>query len=237
MAKKVDISVIVTAHTEGLIAHKTILSLIKSIELLKGKYPQIKYEIIINLDKSNQETIDYYSRYSDDNSFALYQTNYGNVADARNYAINKARGKYIALIDGDDMVSSNWLLKAYELALTKNGDYILHPNIQIQFDMDLSRIGLWIMGDTLGRERDRIIMTQFNRWVSTLFAPKTVFNTVHYRPPINGYGYEDYLFNADTTAKNIVAGVIQKNALLKGLRKRKFLIISIYNYSLQEKHR
>ena len=212
MAKKVDISVIVTAHTEGLIAHKTILSLIKSIELLKDKYPQIKYEIIINLDKSNQETIDYYSRYSDDNSFALYQTNYGNVADARNYAINKARGKYIALIDGDDMVSSNWLLKAYELALTKNGDYILHPNIQIQFDMDLSRIGLWIMGDTLGRERDRIIMTQFNRWVSTLFAPKTVFNTVHYRPPINGYGYEDYLFNADTTAKNILHYIVPETS-------------------------
>lgn len=212
MAKKVDISVIVTAHTEGLVAHKTILSLAKSVELLKDKFPQIKYEIIINLDKPNQETIDYYSRYSDDNSFTLYQTNYGNVADARNYAINKARGKYIALIDGDDMVSSNWLLKAYELALTKNGDYILHPNIQIQFGMDLSRIGLWIMGDTLGRERDRIIMTQFNRWVSTLFAPKTVFNTVHYRPPINGYGYEDYLFNADTTAKKILHYIVPETS-------------------------
>lgn len=204
--KIIDLSIIVTAHAEGCWAHKTILSVLQSVEEL-AKH-NVGFEIIINLDRPDAVTSKYYRQYQEDERFTLLTTDYGNAAEARNYAVSQARGRYVALLDGDDMVSANWYWAAYQMAQAKSGLFVLHPNIQIQFGMDQPHIGVWIMGDTIGRQLDRDIMVQYNRWTSALLAPRQVLDKVQYQPPVNGYGYEDYLFNSDTTAAGILHYIV-----------------------------
>lgn len=210
MNRPIDISVIITAHSEGLYAHKTVLSLLKAVDQLNEA--DISYEIIAILDRPDDRTKQYYARYKNDPRFRVLEVSFGNVGDSRNSAIESARGKYIALIDGDDLVSSNWLLRAYKSACERDGLFILHPNIQIRFGVDEERNELWIMGDSLGTDLDAMIMVQFNRWSSVYLAPKEIFEHVKYRQPTKGYGYEDFSFNVDTTAKGILHYVVSETS-------------------------
>ena len=54
MSKKIDISLIITAHNEGLLAHKTMLSAFKAIEELEKE--KISYEIIVHIDNGDEYT-------------------------------------------------------------------------------------------------------------------------------------------------------------------------------------
>lgn len=196
-----DISIIITVHSEGRLSHKTMMSVLKAAEQLDKN--NVSYEIIVSMDNPTDETIEYYGRYKNDKRFKLIQGSYGNVSDSRNAAISKSQGKYVALLDGDDMVSSSWYIDSYRLAETKDGLFVLHPNVQLQFGVDEPNNLVWFMGDSFDKEKDATIMVQFNRWVSALFAPRKVFDKVMYKRPVNGYGYEDYCFDADTVAAGI----------------------------------
>lgn len=202
-----SISVIITAHNEGLVAHKCMLSVLEACKKLADN--NITYEIIVSLDRPSQATADYFKRYSDKDGVTLLTVNYGNVADSRNYAISQSQGKYVALLDGDDMITPNWYLESYHLAEQKLHDgrrlFALHPHVQLQYnDNNFDDVSLWVMGDSLGKTKDAIMMVQFNQWVSAIFAPREVFSQVKYVRPINGYGYEDYWFNCETTAAGIL---------------------------------
>ena len=56
------LSIIVTAHHEGLIAHKTMRSIERAVSLLRDS--DISYEIIISIDRGDEETIRYFSNYT-----------------------------------------------------------------------------------------------------------------------------------------------------------------------------
>lgn len=203
-----DISIIITAHSEGLVSHKTMLSVLAAADKLTDN--NISYEIIISLDNPDKITSEYYSRYKNDKRFTIKTWSYGNVAESRNSAIELARGKYVALLDGDDMVSSNWYLDAYKLAEKKKELSVFHQCLQIQFGVNEENNLIWVMADSFNKEKDAVIMVQFNRWMSSLFAKKEVFSDIKYKKPVNGYGYEDYCFNADTLAQDIKHYVVPK---------------------------
>ena len=197
----IDISIIITAHSEGLVSHKTVLSVLRAADELSKN--NINYEIIVSLDNPDEITSEYYARYNNDDRFIITEAKFGNVAESRNKAVNMARGRYIALLDGDDMISKNWYIEAYKIAEAKEGLFILHPNVQLQFGPASPVNLLWIMGDSYDKEKDARIMVQYNRWVVTMFTPKEVFDKVQYKKSIKGYGYEDFCFNADALTADI----------------------------------
>ena len=205
-----DVSIVITAHNEGLLAHKTMLSVLKAAERLRES--SVSYEVIVSLDNPDSTTEQYYSRYKSDSRFNVVKNNFGNVGDSRNSAVKNAHGKYVALVDGDDLVSSNWFIEAYKSAVKRDGLFILHPNIQVRFGIDETNNEIWVMGDSLGVELDAMIMVQYNRWSSVFLAPREVFERVTYRRSVNGYGYEDFGFNVDTTAKNILHYVVPETS-------------------------
>ena len=56
-----DISIIITAHSEGLVSHKTMLSVLTAADKLTDN--NISYEIIISLDNPDKTTSKYYAWY------------------------------------------------------------------------------------------------------------------------------------------------------------------------------
>ena len=53
-----DISIIITAHSEGRLSHKTMMSVLKAAEQLDKN--NVSYEIIVSMDNPTDETIEYY---------------------------------------------------------------------------------------------------------------------------------------------------------------------------------
>lgn len=213
-----EVSIVITAHREGILLHKTILSMLRSATHLEKN--NIEYEFILSLDNPDQLTKDYVRRWQNDERFIVSEVSFGNPSDNRNNAIKLARGVYIALMDGDDLISESWLFSAYKLIKKQASPTILRPAAHIQFGYDEENLTAWFMRDSSSKEIDAIQMAYWNLWTNVLFATKEILLENLYQEAGHGFGFEDYLFNADTRAKNIAHVTVPETALF--YRRRAF---------------
>ena len=205
------ISLVVTAHREGILLHKTILSLLASAKPLELK--DIPYEFIINLDNPDDATRDYVKRWASDRRFTIETVSFGNPADNRNDAVKKARGEYIALMDGDDLISENWLLSACTLLNKQSKPTVLRPAAHAQFGYEDDSVTVWLMRDSLAKEVDAVQMSYWNLWTNALFTTRDILLENPYKASVNGFGFEDYLLNADMRAKDIAQVTVPETVL------------------------
>jgi len=205
--KQIDISVIVTSHNEGLIAHKTMLSVFAAIkEIEKAGY---SYEIIVSIDNGDDQTLSYFNRYKHEKHIKLLNVDFKDLSSSRNNASKAAQGSYLSFIDADDLMSSNWLLAGIESAKLNPGS-IVHPEYSITFGDDNL---IWQKRNSSNPTNDILTLIDNNLWDSPCFAEKKVFLKHPYYPNGNGFGYEDKHFNAQTLADNIKHIVAPKTLL------------------------
>lgn len=200
-ASKLDLSIVITSHREGIVAHKTILSIFRALEPFDKEH--IPYEIIIHIDSGDEPTRAYYERYKKDRRFRIFENSYRDPAKSRNFAIGKARGKYTAILDGDDMVSRNWLIDSYNMIKKYKKDVILRPNFMVHFGGDDPHHNIWLLEDSFTKEEDALIMSHYNRWPNILFTATDLLKRIPFKPTSDGFGFEDWLFNCDTRAADI----------------------------------
>lgn len=93
---------------------------IKSIE--KQIYTNIEILLINDGSPDKSDLIMEKHKISDKRIKCFYKKN-GGLSDARNYAIKKARGKYICFIDSDDYIEPNYISELYD-SIKKNGSQI-----------------------------------------------------------------------------------------------------------------
>ena len=101
--EKIDISILLTFHNEGIVAHKTFLALKRMLHRLDDN--GISHEIIAHIDNGDDETIRYINSIKKDLKLRIFENSFGNPSASRNFIINEARGKYVCLMDGDDLFS------------------------------------------------------------------------------------------------------------------------------------
>ena len=207
----IAISIIITAHHEGILLHKTILSMLKSASHLDTRH--ISYEFILSLDNPDEQTRACADRWKDDPHFTLSEVSFGNPADNRNDAVKRARGTYIALMDGDDLISENWLIASYELIKQQEQPTILRPAAHAQFGYEEKNLTLWFMRSSESKETDAIQMAYWNLWTNIIFTKKEILLDTPYIAPVDGFGFEDYLFGADTRAKGITHLIVPETIL------------------------
>ncbi len=93
-------------------------------------------EIIVVNDGSPdncQEIIDKYAQKYPDLIKAFIKEN-GGLSDARNYGIAKAKGEYISLVDSDDYIAADMLLKMYNKATMDGLDIVVCDTINVYDD-------------------------------------------------------------------------------------------------------
>lgn len=205
--KPVTLSLIIAAHHEELIAHKTMLSAERALKKLDEK--GITYEIVVTIDNGNEETINYFKSYKK-LPISLHLLTEGDLAESRNFAVKHSSGKYIATLDADDLVSENWFIAGLDKLKRDSKLEVLHTEYSINFGtQDI----VWEKFDSRTKEEDALIMVWANRWDSAVLAPREVFERFPYQPDTEGYGSEDWHFNSQTLAADIPHVVVPETVL------------------------
>ena len=218
--KHIVLSLVVTAHDEGILAHKTMQSILEGAELVeKAGY---NYEIIIHIDNGNKETIDYFNRYSNDERFRIVYNNFGDLGTSRNYTVSMAKGEYISFLDGDDLVSDNWFLEALKILKKSKKECIVYPEAVLTFQDDDNHV-LTIQKKSGDKKNDCLVLLGAKLWGSVVTAKKSTFKKIPYMHMKDGYCYEDYAFNIQTLEQNI-AHLIAPNTVLFYRRSRNSML-------------
>ena len=200
----------VTAHNEGLVAHKTMRSILEATKRLEEK--KISYEILIHIDNGDQITKDYFKRYAKMPNVVIYENNFGDPGPSRNFLAQKASGEYLTFLDGDDLISDNWLVVAYGALIGATEEVIVHPEGILTFGTEVNNV-LTIQTETLPREKDTIVLLGENRWCAILMAKTSTLLKFPYQHLTGGYSHEDYVFNVETTNAGI-KHIIAKETIL-----------------------
>lgn len=91
------------------------------IDSIKNQtFPKEDFEVILVLNGCNEPYYSQIKEYIDNNlvdyNVNFIQTDQGGVSNARNIALNAAKGEYITFIDDDDYVSSSFIEELYNVA-------------------------------------------------------------------------------------------------------------------------
>ena len=208
--KRYDLTVAITAHNEGLVAHKTMRSILEATKRLEEK--NISFEILVHIDNGNQETLDYFDAYKNNSNILIFKNKFGDLGSSRNFLVQKASGEYISFLDADDLVSDNWLLLAYQTIKESPFEIVVHPEAVLNFGLNVPSV-LTIQKDSRDKNNDTVIMIGENRWCSVVMGKKETFLRVPYHKLGDGYGYEDYIFNAETLKLKISHKIAKETVL------------------------
>jgi glycosyltransferase involved in cell wall biosynthesis len=198
--KKCDISVIVTAHREGCLAHHAIKSILRSIDYAT-KF-DISAEIIAVLDAADMNTTNYFKRHQNA-LMRLEHTNFGDPGPARNHGVAVSSGKYVSFLDADDLFCRTWLKASFDAAEKMNRRCVFHPELVVCFGNDNMIAKIKSVYDKDFNAKNLI---QYNYWNSVHFlALKEVLteNPFLETPPGSGFGYEDWHWHCEIIAQDI----------------------------------
>ncbi len=196
-AAPVTVSVIVTAHSEGTILRPTLRSVEAAVAEVVSRGGTA--ELVLVCDRADARTLEEARRGAD--AFAttarVIETDLGEPGAARNAGAEAAEGQHLAFVDGDDLISPNFVTAALEVIGRTSGPVVVHPHRVFSFG---ARRSLWETAENHG-EVDYRDLLRFNLWPSTCVAPRSVVTEVPFRPLRLdlGFGPEDWLWNIDST--------------------------------------
>lgn len=216
LSTKFDISVILTAHHEGRLAHRSMRSLFRTVEYAKSN--GLSVEISVVQDRPNEETKDYFSRY-DKSEVHVRKVDFGDPGLSRNYGVKCSSGKYIAFLDGDDLFGKDWLYKAFRYLEDNNEkEVVVHPEYHVGFEAD-NLIWRQISSSDYNFKAQNLI--EFNYWAAVCVAKRDVLLRHPYQETSegSGFGFEDWHFNCETLAWGIEHHVVPETVHFLRMKK------------------
>lgn len=200
MSGKVDISIIITAHREGVIAGATANSAQAAIARISDELA-LSCEIILVFDRASSVTEQVLSNAFGSLPVTVLRTDEGDPGQARNHGIAAAKGMVSTFLDGDDLWSSNWLTRGWKLA-EQRPDCVFHSACNVGFGKERS---LWWHIDSEGMFFDPEYLDWGNYWDAMSLARTDIYRAhpFHRNDLRLGFGHEDWHWNAVTIAAGI----------------------------------
>lgn len=207
-----DLTVALTAHSETVIAGPTMRSAEAAISTAETE--GLRVERLIGFDAAKENTRAYFAQ----SAFAEWRTaefDFCDQGQTRNALVEKAAGRWVALLDGDDLFSENWLVEAARLlrqADEKNEKIVVHPELNWGFDGHHFGFVKLAQDDPLfspyyfyiANYYDALCVAPRNAWLENPYADRAI---------AEGFAYEDWQWGIETMA----AGwrhVIAKNTII-----------------------
>ncbi len=199
-----DISVVLNAHHEGMLAHPSC----SSIELAKAFAEEagISVEVLVIVDRPSPETTGFLAHRCP-KEWKIVRVEFGDPGSSRNEGVRLAKGRWIAFLDADDLFGVNWLRDAYRAAESDPREVVWHPEINIRFGAanyvfyhaDMEEDGFELAG-----------LVCENCWSALCFARKQLIQEVPYprTKRDNQIGFEDWGWNLAVITRGAIHKVV-----------------------------
>ncbi len=207
-----DICAVLNVHREGLLAHSSLLSMVRS--RLLAEAAGISVEILLVADCPDLATEAYMQTAQKFGARTLV-TDVDDLGLARNVAVLANNCRFMAFLDGDDMWSPRWLQAAFAAASQTQKKVVWHPEGNFYFGEHVKSHWM-IHPDMDDFPEDWTTLGVANLWTSLVFAPREIFLKVPYKKHSLdlGFGYEDWAWNCDVVAHNAIHKVVRGTAHL-----------------------
>lgn len=201
---KIDVSIIVLTHRDGRLSHHTLRSIARS-RALAHKH-RIATELIVIANSTDTKTYDYLTSHSGFFDAEILTTDYKDkIGFARNDAVRHASGTYISIMDGDDMISENWITACYQY-ITKSSLPVTKTALRAMYSIVFGGSNhFWIKQSSNDPQFHKDVIFEHNPWDILVFAHRDLFLEIPYYnvPYSEHFGLEDYLWNCETLAAGI----------------------------------
>lgn len=207
-SQNITISVIITAHSESILIHRTLASVRRALDGFKLG----SSEIILHVDNPTPATQDYIANHKTSSLRGVHTfvNHFGDLGASRNFAIKQATGMYVATIDADDIMSKNWLSNAVNLLDSQAEPTIAHSEYTIEFE---GADSLVVKHGEINYDTDTLLSVYANRWNSVIVAQRELLLANPYTPNSPGYGYEDWNLNCRVIHSNIHNILVPRSAI------------------------
>ncbi|WFO52669.1 glycosyltransferase family 2 protein [Aeromonas veronii] len=196
----IDISLLVTVHNEGALIHSTLNSIERCRIFANSKGISCEYIFVLDCCDSQTKNILQCHPVFKKCQCTIIEVKNRDLGASRNDGISQANGKVIAVLDGDDYFSENWLERGWFYLHEYGKETILHPEFVINFGAH--RAYCWQV-EQCGEYYQESGLLSGNFWTSWTIAFKEVYVSCPYqvtRPSATGFGYEDWHWNCETIA-------------------------------------
>lgn len=221
-----DVTAIITAHREGLIANTSLKSLKKAVE--HARAAGVRVEVIAMLDNADDMTAElFYEAYKIIPGISVNRVSFGDAGFSRNSAAQLAQGKYIALLDADDLWMEEWITKAFAAAESDSREVVWHPETNVYFG-DPARSHLFIHHDMEDPQFRIATLVHTNCWTSLCLAKTSLFRKVPYTgTDLKGkIGYEDWSWNIDVIEAGAIHKIVPGTAHMIRMKKTSLLRVT-----------
>lgn len=191
MTNKVDITVVLMTHGEGKLLIPTHQNFLEGIA--HAENAGLSIERIVTVDNPTKETSKVVAQL-DMSGFIRMDLELGDLGKVRNEAVKIAKGKYFAILDGDDLWTPNWLLEAYKLSEASDDELVVHPEMNWLFEESNN---IFYHPDESDSRYSHDMFRSTNPWDSLCFCKTSLVNAFPYvkRQIKQGFAYEDWNWN------------------------------------------
>ena len=199
-----DVSVIMTAHREGLLVGASVKSALEAINHARAT-AGLTCEIIMVLDNASELTATVVraalGEADRDVAVRILETSEGDPGQARNQGIAVANGLCAGFLDGDDLWAENWISAAWQLC-KERPDAVAHSMVSVTFGDDKNL--RWHV-DSEEVLCDPRYLPWGNYWDALSFARTQIYRDYPFRANNFGksIGHEDWYWNTVTFAQGI----------------------------------
>lgn len=206
MTKQPDISVVIPIHHEGRLVNHTLASVFRAAGYAKTK--GISTEILVIMDRPDEKTVRFMER---ERNIQRHEVSLGDPGLTRNHGVEKAVGRYVTFLDGDDLFTEKWLWHIVTFLEGRQEEVVAHPEYMVVFGTE--NILFRQISSTDAQFRVGHLMEN-NYWTVICAARREVFQKFPYRATIStaGFGHEDWHFNCETLGAGIDHFVVPNSA-------------------------
>ncbi len=204
------IGVVVNGHCEGAVLARTLDSLALARRYAAERGCGVDVHLV--LDRADAATRDV-AEQRQLHLTSCIQVDFGNLGSAREAGLAQARNEWIAFLDGDDLISRNWLYEAYAHAQASERprDTIFHTELFVGFGAE---VFFRRAVRSIDPEFDPLCLIADWFFCNNLFAHRSVFERCPIEPydHENGLGAEDWHWSCQTLALGFARDFVPRTA-------------------------